>query len=67
MSGVNYLIGVVGADVAERGGSRLAEQCWGVALQTIHSDVFGVRHVGEQQREDRRRTGRGGGGGCEVG
>ncbi len=29
---IGYLVGVVGADVAERGGSRLTEQCRGVAL-----------------------------------
>lgn len=64
---VNYLIGVVSADVAERRRSRLAEQCRDVALQTVHADVLRVRDIDERRREDRRRTSRGGGGGREVG
>lgn len=62
-----YLIGVVGADVAQRGGSRLAEQCRRVALQAAHVDAFGVRDVAERRGEDRRGAGCGGGGGREAG
>lgn len=64
---MDYLIGMVSADVAERGGSRLAEQCGGVALQTVDADVFRVRDVGEWRRKHRRGPDRGGGGGREVG
>lgn len=64
---VNYLVGMVSADVAECGGSWLTEQWRGVALRTIHVDVLGVRDIGERWREDGRRTGCGWGSGCEVG
>jgi len=41
---VCYLVGVVGLDVVERGGSRLAEQCGGGgAMRPCHGDVLGVR------------------------
>lgn len=72
-----HLVGVVSADVAERGGSRLAEQRGGVALQSVDADVFRVQDVGERRlrlrlrrrrrREHGRGPGRGGGGGREVG
>lgn len=64
---VNYLVGVVSADVAECGGSRLTEQCRGVALRAVHVYVFRVRDIGERRREDGRRTCRGGGSGREAG
>lgn len=64
----SHLIGVVSADVAERGGSRLAEQRGGVALQSVDADVFRVQDVGERRRREHGRgPGRGGGGGREVG
>lgn len=65
--GVNYLVGVVGADVAERGRSRLTEQRSAVALRTIHADVLGLRDLAEQWREDGGRTSCSWGGGCETG
>lgn len=59
---------MVSADVAERGGSRLAEQRGGVAQQSADADVFRVRDVGERRRREHGgRPGRGGGGGREVG
>lgn len=64
---MNYLVGMVSADVAECGGSRLTEQWRGVALQSIRADVLGVRDIGERWRKDGRRAGRGGRGGREVG
>lgn len=64
----SHLIGVVSADVAERGGRRLAEQRGGVAQQSADADVFRVRDVGERRRREHGgRPGRGGGGGREVG
>ena len=41
-----YLVGVVSADVAERGGGRLAEQAGGVAGDPLHADVLGAGDVG---------------------
>lgn len=63
-----YLVGVVGADVAECRGSWLTEQRRGiVVLETIHIDVLRMRDVGERRREGRWRADRGWGGGREVG
>lgn len=62
-----HLVGVVGADVAECRWGRLAEQRWGVALETIHADVFRMRDIGEQWWEGGRRADSGWGGGREVG
>lgn len=62
-----HLVGVVGADVAECRWRRLAEQRWGMVLETIHADVFRMRDVGEQRWEGGRRADCGWGGGREVG